>query len=137
MLVLVAASDGASPELAARVSELSPEPLSPSARFTRLGLELREGRAVDVAGGLSELTATDSAALSSFARAVLARDVEGADRALRGASVTVRGYAYSIGVVALRERAPAKWRNGAQRLLFVPERPYFTSADAAGRPTSL
>jgi hypothetical protein len=137
MLVLVAASDGASPELAAKVNGLPQDPLSPSARFTRLGLELRAGRAVDVAEGLSGLTDTDAAALSSFVRAVLARDLGEAERALRGASVTVRGYAYSIGVVALGERAPAKWRDGARRLLFVPERPYFTSPDASGRPTSL
>ena len=37
-----------------------------------------------------------------------------------------RGQAYSAALVILGARAPAQWRNAADRLLFVPERPYFS-----------
>jgi hypothetical protein len=36
-----------------------------------------------------------------------------------------RGQAYTAALVILGPRAPAEWRRGADRLLFVPERPYF------------
>ena len=35
------------------------------------------------------------------------------------------GNAYAMGVILLGPRAPAAWRDGAKRLLFVTERPYF------------
>ena len=37
-----------------------------------------------------------------------------------------RGQAYAAALVILGPRAPAAWRRGADRLLFVPERPYFS-----------
>ena len=133
LLVLAAASDGAKPELAARLSALSTENLDPSAQFALFGLAVRAGRPIDLSTSVFQsLTAIDRGALSRFAHALEAGDGAAADRALEGASMSVRGYAYSMGSVALAERAPAKWRDGARRLLFMPERPYFAPADGAG-----
>jgi Zn-dependent protease with chaperone function len=138
LLALAAASDGAKPELVARTATLSAERLDLGAQFALSGLALRAGRPIDLSTGAFEsFPATDREALSRFARALEAKDGGAADRALAGASMTLRGYAYSMGSVALAERAPAKWRDGARRLLFVPERPYFTAGDASSRPTSL
>ena len=51
-----------------------------------------------------------------------------AESVLDGVSIDSRGLAYSTAVVILGSRAPAEWRRGAERLLFVPERPYFSAA---------
>ncbi|HTJ19812.1 MAG TPA: hypothetical protein VL494_23675, partial [Steroidobacteraceae bacterium] len=49
-----------------------------------------------------------------------------AERLLDGLPIEARGKAYSAALVVLGTRAPAEWRRGADRLLFVPERPYFS-----------
>ena len=49
-----------------------------------------------------------------------------AESLLDGLPLEARAQAYSAALVALGKRAPAEWRRGAQRLLFVPERPYFS-----------
>jgi hypothetical protein len=50
-----------------------------------------------------------------------------AERLLDGLPLEARGQAYSAALVILGSRTPAEWRRGADRLLFVPERPYFSS----------
>jgi hypothetical protein len=37
----------------------------------------------------------------------------------------MRGIAYAMAATYLGERCPAHWRDGANRLLFATERPYF------------
>jgi Zn-dependent protease with chaperone function len=140
MLVLAAASDGASSELVARAMALQPDDVGQSAQFAMLGLALRERRTIDLANGYSAvaaLPASDRDSLSRFVSALEARDLAAADRALERASVALRAYAYSMGAVAAGKGAPERWRDGASKLLFVPERPYFTSTDDSGRRTSL
>jgi Zn-dependent protease with chaperone function len=48
-----------------------------------------------------------------------------AERLLDHLSPALRGHAYSMGVVLLGPQAPSAWRQGAKRLLFASERPYF------------
>jgi hypothetical protein len=50
-----------------------------------------------------------------------------ADQLLDGLQLEARGQAYATALVIMGRRAPAEWRNGADRLLFVPERPYFST----------
>lgn len=52
-------------------------------------------------------------------------EASAAEDALRGARSSTRGLAYAAGVVALGQRAPDHWREGARQLLFPTERPYF------------
>jgi hypothetical protein len=49
-----------------------------------------------------------------------------AETLLDGLPPELRGQAYCIGTIVLGARAPAAWREGAKRLLFAPERPYFS-----------
>jgi hypothetical protein len=49
-----------------------------------------------------------------------------AERLLDGLPLEARGEADSAALVILGSRAPAEWRRNADRLLFVPERPYFS-----------
>ncbi|HKE95778.1 MAG TPA: hypothetical protein VKB34_15790, partial [Povalibacter sp.] len=55
-----------------------------------------------------------------------------AERLLDGIDPVLRGQAYSAALVIEGPQAPAEWRRGANRLLFIPERPYFTQAPRAG-----
>ena len=130
VLVLVAASDGGTPEVAASFRAAPPEQLDVSAQFAVYGLGLRAGRASDVlAASIDGMTSDDFETIAQFAAEIQAgRDFEAADRMLGGAAPALRGYAYSMATVALGERTPAKWREGARRLLFATERPYFAPA---------
>ena len=49
-----------------------------------------------------------------------------AESLLDGLPIEARGHAYTAAIVSLGSRAPAEWRRAADRLLFVPERPYFS-----------
>jgi hypothetical protein len=42
-----------------------------------------------------------------------------------GLPIELRGHAYSMGLIVLGKSAPTLWREGAKRLLFISERPYF------------
>ena len=59
------------------------------------------------------------------------RDRAAAERLLDGIDLALRGHAYSMALVLDGKRAPAEWRRGANRLLFVPERPWFNPAPPA------
>jgi hypothetical protein len=50
---------------------------------------------------------------------------EDAERALGQVTPGLRGHAYEMATIYLGARTPAEWREGAKRLLFAPERPYF------------
>jgi hypothetical protein len=50
---------------------------------------------------------------------------DAAEQTLGRVALTGRGMAYSMGVVILGRSAPPAWREGATRLLFASERPYF------------
>jgi len=49
-----------------------------------------------------------------------------AEALLDGADPELRGHAYAVGVILLGQHAPAAWRDGAKKLLFATERPYFS-----------
>lgn len=53
------------------------------------------------------------------------RDPAAAEKSLGRVSPSGRGVAYSVGTVILGPSAPPAWREGAKRLLFASERPYF------------
>ncbi|HVS24689.1 MAG TPA: M48 family metallopeptidase [Gammaproteobacteria bacterium] len=137
VLILAAASDGATQELRAKLRALPAEKLDPSAQFAMFGLALRAGGAVDVsAEGIEGLPPGSVDIVRRFAAALrAANDLTAADRLLDGVEVTVRGYAYTMATIALGERTPPQWREGARRLLFTPERPFFAAA-AANRPSA-
>jgi Zn-dependent protease with chaperone function len=47
------------------------------------------------------------------------------DLLIDGLPTELRGHAYTMGLIVLGKSAPSPWREGAKRLLFISERPYF------------
>ena len=126
---LAAASDGASPELQARADSLGGEAgLDPNTRWAAIALALRAGRdhMPLLRGASSELPERYLTPMTKFIELVRAgKKLDEAGRALDGLPPSLRGHAYSVGVVVVGAKAPAEWRRGAKRLLFSSERPYF------------
>ncbi len=125
LLRLVAASDGASAEQIAMASSLTMEEgIDQETIWVATGFAMRHGLPTDelLAKG-DEILYSRKDVFREFAAAI--GDRAAAERALSGSHAIERGYAYAMGVVALGDRAPEEWREGAKRLLFAPERPYF------------
>ncbi|MBW8809229.1 MAG: M48 family metalloprotease, partial [Lysobacter sp.] len=128
MLRLVAASDGAPRETVAEALKLVPhEGMDDVSAWTALALATRER---DDNPRLRELALQsdprEAAKIAAFFDAVK-RGASSADaeRALGAVTARSRGLAYSTAAIVLGERCPQAWREGAKRLLFTVERPYF------------
>ena len=76
----------------------------------------------DAESVLKFLAAVEKGASTS---ATTANSAASVDTLLEGVSATTRGYAYAAAVVLHGDSAPKEWREGAKRLLFALERPYF------------
>jgi len=128
LLRLAAASDHASPALVSRALALPLDSgLDESTVWAGIGLALRAGR--DTAAfepALRRAAPQQTDAMLRFIDA-LKRGMppEQAERLLDGVTPELRGQGYSVGTIVLGTRAPAAWREGARRLLFAAERPYF------------
>lgn len=125
---LAAASDGASRKLIGLALALSPdEGIDAETAWFALALAMREH--VDTApyvAALHELNHGDVDKIVQFLQAVEstgARD----DRMLDGLNFRLRAQVYSAALVILGRDAPAAWRHAASSLLFVGERPYFST----------
>ncbi|HKU16326.1 MAG TPA: M48 family metalloprotease [Steroidobacteraceae bacterium] len=127
---LAAASDGASRELVGQALALPMDRgIDRDSVWTALGLALRERK--DPAPYLAvvrEEKDDDNVEkiLAFIAAARTSANPLDADQLLDGLPLEARGHAYSTALVLLGPRAPAEWRRAADRLLFVPERPYFS-----------
>jgi hypothetical protein len=129
VLRMVAASEGASPEVVARALALKPEQGGGiPAMWLRVGMAIRSGE--DVAAHRSaaiEASGRYGAQIAAFMDSVRkGDDPRVSDRLLAFAHPQVRGYAYSAAIVAKGRKAPESWRVYVKRMLFAPERPYFT-----------
>jgi Zn-dependent protease with chaperone function len=130
ILRLAAASDGASPEIVARALALpSDQGIDHANIWTALGLAVRERKdPAPYVAVIRESKDDEVEKVLAFITSLrTATNPADADRVLDGVSIDSRGAAYSTAVVILGARAPVAWRRGADRLLFVPERPYFTA----------
>ena len=127
VLRLAAACDGASPEIVARALALpSDQGIDHTTVWSSLALAVRERKdpAPYVALIREGKDDEDEKVLSFITSLRTAAHPADAESLLDGISIDARGVAYSTAVVILGPRAPAEWRRGADRLLFVPERPY-------------
>jgi Zn-dependent protease with chaperone function len=127
VLRLAAASDGASPEIVARALELpSNQGIDDATVWTALGLAVRERKdPAPYVAVIRESKDDEAEKVLSFITSLrTATHPADAESLLDGVSIDSRGVAYSTAVVILGSRAPVEWRRGADRLLFVPERPY-------------
>lgn len=123
--LLVAASDGASRAAAIRALDqpMADAPSSASIWY-RLGLAAREGRDTSTYTKLLGSQTREQAAFAEQFNALI-RNPKKFESEMRNLSFEQRGYAYAAAVIALGDRAPARWRQTAKRLLFTIERPYF------------
>jgi Zn-dependent protease with chaperone function len=131
VLRLAAASDGASPEIVARALELpSDQGIDQATLWTALGLAVRERKdPAPYVAAIRQSRDDEAEKVLSFITSLrTAANPADAESVLDGVSIDARGTAYSTAVVILGSRAPAAWRRGADRLLFVPERPFFSAA---------
>jgi hypothetical protein len=128
MLQYVGASDGADSSMIARALAA---PLDSSMQvgdlWAHVALAGREGR--DIMPYTEYIRDAEGERAEPFLQFVeilrTSRDPVKAEAALGRQQPASRGLAYSIGTVMLGSAAPAQWREGAKRLLFVTERPYF------------
>jgi hypothetical protein len=130
ILRLAAASDGASPEMVARALALPlDQGIDRATLWTALGLAVRERRdPAPYVAAIRESKDEEAEKVLAFITALrTSANPTDAEKLLDGVSIDARGEAYSTALVILGARAPAEWRRGADRLLFVPERPYFSA----------
>jgi len=128
LLRLAAASDRASPVLVAQALALPIDKgLDESTVWASVGLAARAGRELSAFEPMLQRAASRQAdAMLRFIDALKRGEApEQAERWLDGLTPELRGQGYSVGTIMLGARAPRAWRDGARRLLFASERPYF------------
>jgi hypothetical protein len=129
ILRLAAASDGASREIIERALALPVDQgFDADTMWAALGLALRERRDPTpyIAAIRENKDESAEKVLEFITAARSSTSPADAEHLLDGLPLEARGQAYSAALVVLGTRAPAEWRRGADRLLFVPERPYFS-----------
>jgi Zn-dependent protease with chaperone function len=130
VLRLAAASDGASHEIVARALALPiDQGIDRATVWTALGLAVRERKdPAPYVAAIRESKDDEAEKVLAFITSLrTSANPADAEKLLDGVSIESRGEAYSAALVILGARAPAAWRRGADRLLFVPERPYFSA----------
>jgi len=127
LLRLAASSDGASGDLITQALSLPfDQGLGDNTLPCMLALATRMN--ADTAGYEEQLRRTQvetAETLLSFLKLARAGKLEEADKILIGLDPQVLGQAWSMGVIVLGNQAPVSWREGAKRLLFASERPWF------------
>jgi len=123
--ILVAASDGADPAWAERiVSQLPDAAWSDDALMFAAALAMRSHQdGAPYWALLEQRPRLQPQRIRQFLQDVQAGGWPRDD--LVGMSLAARGQAYSMALVVRGKPAPQVWRDGAKRLLFKVERPYF------------
>src|SRR5262249_2034464 len=112
LLRLVAASDGAGPELVSRAMALSPEKgLDDSTVWASRGLAARLHRDLTPYLQVTRRFSNEHAEilLRFMEVAQKSGDVEAAERLLNGLPPYLRGQGYSVGAILLGKKAPQPW----------------------------
>jgi Zn-dependent protease with chaperone function len=127
---LAAASDGASRNLITRALKARPDQgLDADSSWAALGLAIREhGDSQPYVEAIKEFNRDDAANALRFIES-LQPGATPDEELLRGLHFRTRAQAYSAAVIILGRDAPQEWRNAANRLLFIGERPYFSAGD--------
>ena len=127
LLWLAAGSDGADPALVQRALAQQ-DGLDPETLWIAAALAARSHK--DAAPYLKDLPIAwqehHQAMLDFIAAVQGGQKPDKAEALLTGIEPELRGHAYVMGVILLGPRTPAAWRDGAKRLLFTMERPYFS-----------
>jgi hypothetical protein len=126
---LAAASDGASSALVRHaLSTPADQGIDDATVWASIALATRAGSDTAQLRQLAgRAVAAQSVPMLAFVDALKAgRPPAEAERHIAALPPELRGHCYSMGTVMLGSKAPAAWRNGAKRLLFASERPYFS-----------
>jgi hypothetical protein len=127
MLPLLAASDGADAAWAdSALAAPADSALSGGAVWALVALAVRDHRDPTPYLTLAKQGDEEAERLFPFVDALrTTADPVAAEATLGHLTPQARGIAYSVGSVVLGPTAPPAWRDGAKRLLFAVERPYF------------
>jgi hypothetical protein len=127
LLLLTAASDGASDELVARARALQPTTENGLAgTLAGYAIAARSGDSLTPhADVLREILGDEADRLLSFLSALRSTSDPASVEIPKTRGMSERGRLLGSATMMLQGRTPAAWRNEAKRLLFVGERPYF------------
>ncbi|MET4728796.1 Zn-dependent protease with chaperone function [Lysobacter enzymogenes] len=132
MLRMAAASDGAPAQMvqeALRQPNAAEPELASAWALAALAEREHDAGAARLREQAMRTDPEDSAKIAAFFDSVRrggAVSTEQAERALGKINPRSRGIAYATAVVMLGRDCPRAWRDGAKRLLFAAERPYFS-----------
>jgi hypothetical protein len=131
ILILVAASDSVPSELAPKVLlQDKAENLTPEKAWYLLALATKTGRDAERYRTELEKSVREKKDLIHNFDSLAHGKPALFEDALVGLPPVERGHAYAAAVIILGDKAPRLWRENARRLLFPPERPYFTLGSA-------
>ena len=125
--LLVAASDGAAPDVAAKViRQHKVEGLAPTEALYLLALAIRSGPGAEPYRTELEKSVSENKDLIPALDGLVHGKAALFEDAILRLTPSDRGFAYAAAVIVLGNKAPQQWREYARRLLFPAERPYFT-----------
>jgi hypothetical protein len=127
LTILLAASDGAPSEWGDRVLNIAPnQDWTQDMLLYALALASRQHRDTAPYRKLIISDANEGGLkMLDFLQAVQAGKAIDPAVALAGLSLREQGQAYALALIVKGRAAPPVWRDGAKRLLFGTERPYF------------
>src|SRR5262249_1266443 len=119
--LLVAASDGASRDLMAKVLDTKlAEDLPAANAWYLFGLAARNGRDTSPFRNVMIKSAPENEQLIKQFEGIVRGKPDRFETYLLGLPISQRGYAYAAAVIILGDGAPPEWRENARRLLFAP-----------------
>jgi hypothetical protein len=124
----IAASDGASEGVVEEFLQLSPEDgLNRNSIAPTIGLLARKGKDINpYMTILQTYLSSDFDKFDAFVKSLQNGEApEIAEETIKGLSIQTKGYAYVLGAVYLGDKSPKSWKEKADKILFVTERPYF------------
>lgn len=132
VLRLAAASTGADPQLVEEAVNLPlNQGIDDNTTCSSLGLALRHGQDLALYDSLIRSFApVDYEKVMAFIDAIKRGDTKSAEGQVQGMSMWTKGQTYTIGIVALEDKAPEHWKFYAMKVLFPNERPYFELSDS-------
>ncbi|MCR6641004.1 MAG: M48 family metallopeptidase [Sporocytophaga sp.] len=124
----IAASDGASEGVVEEFLQLSTEEgLNRNSIAPTIGLLARKGKDINhYMTILQTYLSSDFDKFDAFVKSLQNGEApEIAEETIKSLSIQTKGYAYVLGAVYLGDKSPKSWKEKADKMLFVTERPYF------------
>lgn len=125
LLRLLAASKGATPEMITAASELSMEEgMGSDSAWVALGMAARDNEDIEPYLTMVGQQETDPEMVRRFLNFLKQSRTADARQIIRDAEYWEKGYLFELGCIVLEDKVPTEWKDMANALLFVTERPY-------------